>query len=60
MAVVNDTIYIKGDANVEVTRPYATLGDLVQMECSNPVVVPKLKTIKVLKFSETSDRKSVV
>ena len=38
MAVVNETIYIKGDANVEVTKPYATLGDLVQMECANPIV----------------------
>lgn len=58
MAVVNETIYIKGDANVEVTRPYATLGDLVQMECANPVVIPKLKTIKVLKFSEPSAKHS--
>ena len=58
MAVVNETIYIKGDANVEVTKPYATLGDLVQMECANPIVVPKLKTIKVLKFSETSAKHS--
>lgn len=58
MAVVNETIYIKGDANVEVTRPYATLGDLVQMECANPVVIPKLKTIKVLKFSDSSAKHS--
>ena len=50
MAVVNETIYIKGDSNVEVTKPNVTLGDLVQMECANPVVVPKLKTVKVLKF----------
>ncbi|MDO4312877.1 MAG: stage V sporulation protein AA [Eubacteriales bacterium] len=58
MAVVNETIYIKGDSNVEVTKPNVTLGDLVQMECANPVVVPKLKTVKVLKFSESSSKHS--
>ncbi len=52
MAVVNETIYIKADSCVEVTKSCVTLGDLVQMECANPVVVPKLKTVKVLKFSE--------
>ncbi len=58
MAVVNETIYLKADSCVEVTRPNVTLGDLVQMECSNPVVVPKLKTTKVLKFAEQPGKHS--
>ena len=58
MAVVNETIYLKADSCVEVTRPNVTLGDLVQMECANPVVVPKLKTVKVLKFAEKPGKHS--
>lgn len=56
MAVTNETVYIKGNANVEVTKREVTLGDLVQMECANPAVLPKLKTMRVLKFKDT-DRK---
>lgn len=58
MAVVNETVYLKADSCVEVTRPNVTLGDLVQMECANPVVVPKLKTVKVLKFAEKPGKHS--
>ncbi len=50
MAVTNETVYIKADKNVEVTKPDVTLGDIMQMECGNPQVLPKLKTLKLLKF----------
>ena len=50
MAVNQDTLYVKGDRNVEVTKREVTLGDLVSMECSNRVILPHLKTMKVLKF----------
>ena len=39
MAGSNETIYIKADRNVEVTKPDVTLGDVLKMECSNPAVV---------------------
>lgn len=58
MAVTGETVYIKGDGNVEVTKPTVTLGDLVQMECANPSVAPRLKTVKVLKFSDRSGKHS--
>ena len=48
MAVNQDTLYVKGDRNVEVTKREVTLGDLVSMECSNRVILPHLKTMKVL------------
>lgn len=51
MAVNQDTLYVKGDRNVEVTKREVTLGDLVSMECSNRVILPHLKTMKVLKIS---------
>lgn len=58
MAAVNETIYIKGNANVEVTKRDVKLGDLVQMECTNEAVIPKLKTVKVTKFRETNEKHS--
>ena len=58
MAVVNETIYIKGNANVEVTTRDVKLGDLVQMECTNEMVIPKLKTVKVTKFRESNEKHS--
>ena len=50
MAVNQDTLYVKGDRNVEVTKREVTLGDLVSMECSNRVILPHLKTMKVCDF----------
>lgn len=55
---VNGTLYIKGDANVEVTKPDVTLGDLVQMECAVPSVLPRLKTVRVLKFTKPEEKHS--
>ncbi len=50
MAVAKETVYIKGDKNTEVTKPEVTLGDIIQMECSDQTIVPKLKALKLLKF----------
>ena len=56
MAANIETVYIKADRNVEVTNPAVTLGDVLSMECANPAVVPKLKTIKLLKFHHTDNK----
>lgn len=56
MAGSSETVYIKADRNIEVTNPSVKLGDVVQMECSNPSVVPKLKTIKLLRFHHTDKK----
>ena len=50
MAAGKETVYIKADRNVEVTDPCVKLGDILSMECANPTVLPKLKTIKLLRF----------
>ena len=50
MAASKETVYIKADRNVEVTDPCVKLGDILSMECANPTVLPKLKTIKLLRF----------
>ena len=56
MAANSETVYIKADRNVEVTKAEVTLGDVVTMECANPSVVPKLNTIKLLKFHHTDKK----
>jgi stage V sporulation protein AA len=60
MSVSNNTLYIKGDQSVEVTKQDVTLGDLVAMECSQQNIVSKLKTIKVMKIPEKGPHRVVV
>ena len=50
MSQVKATIYIKSDRNVEVAKPDVTLGDVFQVECSNPVILAKVKTLKLFRF----------
>lgn len=50
MAGSKETVYIKADRNVEVTKPDVTLGDVLKIECVDPSVTAKIKTIKLLKF----------
>ena len=50
------TLYIKGDRDVEVTKPDVTLADLLSMECSDQSLLPKLKTMKILKFKKTANQ----
>lgn len=56
MAASKEIVYIKADRNVEVADSSVKLGDVLSMECANPVIVPKLKTIKLLRFHE-ADKK---
>lgn len=56
MASNSETVYIKADRNVEVTKPQVTLGDVLKMECANVEMLPKLKTIKLLTFQHTDKK----
>lgn len=56
MAGSNETVYIKADRDVEVTKPEVTLGDVLKMECSNPAVISRLRTLKLLKFHHTDNK----
>lgn len=58
MAAVKETIYIKGEASVEVSNPTVLLGDLVQIECADTSILPRLKTLRVLKFADSSKKYS--
>ena len=52
----SETVYIKADRDVEVTKPEVTLGDVIQMECPNPAIIPRLKSLKLLTFHHTDDK----
>ncbi len=54
---VSDTIYIKADKNTEVTKPDVTLGDVLKIECANPSVLSRVKTLKLLKFHHKDNKK---
>lgn len=50
------TVYIKAERNKEVTKPDITLGDVLQIECANPSVTAKIKTIKLIRFHHTDKK----
>lgn len=60
MAAIKETVYIKGDQNVEVQNHHVTLGDMLSIECVNTQVLAKLKTTKVLKIPEKGQHRFVV
>lgn len=60
MAVNHDTVYLKGDRDVEVQKKDITLGDIVALECSNKDIIPKLKTLKILKIPDNGKHRFVI
>lgn len=56
MASNRETVYIKADRNVEVTKPQVTLGDVLKLECPNPAVISKIRAIKLLTFHSTDKK----
>lgn len=55
-----ETVYIKGDQNVEVKNMDVTIGEIMQVECANPDVVPKVKTLKLFRFRNPKERRRVL
>lgn len=60
MPVGSTTVYIKGDQNVEVQKEDITIGDVVNMECTNSHITNKLKTIKLIKVLDSKKHRYVV
>ena len=56
MAGSSETVYIKADRDIEVTKPDVMLGDVLTLECADQAVVSRLKTVKLLKFRNTDDK----
>ena len=53
-------LYIKGDRDTEVTKPDVTLGDLFSMECADKTVLPKIKTLRIIKFTKPGRQRCVL
>lgn len=60
MAANQETLYIKGDRDVEVTNPDVKLGDIVSMECSNKDIIPKVKALRLIKIPPQGEHRCVV
>ena len=60
MASENKILYIKGDRDVEVTKPDVTLGDLLSMECTDKQMLAKIKTLKIVRFKKSGRQRRVV
>ena len=55
-----ETVYVKADQNVEVKNLDVTIGELMQVECANPDVVPKVKALKIFRFRNPEERRRVL
>ena len=60
MAGVKATLYIKAEQNVEVSNSNITLGDVVQMECVDKIILAKLKGKKVLRIPSKGSHREVL
>lgn len=55
-----ETVYVKADQNVEVKNMDVTIGEIMQIECANPDVVPKVKALRVFRFRNPKERRRVL
>nr|WP_294493102.1 stage V sporulation protein AA [uncultured Mediterraneibacter sp.] len=53
-------LYIKGDRDVEVTEPKVVLSDILMMECTDKVLLQKLKALKILRFHKSGRQRQVI
>lgn len=57
---MSDTLYIKMDQSVELTKSEVTVGDVAKLECKNQNVINKLKPIKVLRDDSNGRKRYIV
>lgn len=60
MSAGRDTVYLKGDRNVELKKNAVTLGDILEIESSNASIISKLKGLKLLQIPDKTPRRYVV
>lgn len=60
VAVTKETVYIKADQSVEVTKREVTLGDIMKIECASADMIPKIKALKILKVPDEGRHRYVV
>lgn len=60
MSAKNTVVYIKGDRDVEVAKADVTLGDILSVECSDKMVLSKVKAAKIIKLDPSQKQRRVV
>ncbi len=50
MSAANDTVYIKIDRNILVHKPTVFFSDIGSVECTDRVLLPKIKAMKIYAF----------
>lgn len=56
MAKIQEKVYLKADRNIEVTKPEVTIGDVIKIECTNTMVLARIRSLRLLKFQETKEK----
>lgn len=54
------TLYIKGNRDVEVTKDEVTLGDILSMECADKKILPRIKSLRILKIEQPGRQRYVI
>ena len=57
---MRDTLYIKLDQSVELTKSEVTVADVAKLECKNKNVLNKLKPIKLLEDNSNGKKRYIV
>ena len=60
MASDSRILYIKGGRDVAVTKPAVTLGDILSMECTDRLMLAKIRTLKIVRFKKSGRQRCVV
>ena len=57
MAWKAGTIYIKADRNVEVAKTSVMIGDVLKIECTDPAMLARIRSIHLLTFHHPDDKR---
>ena len=60
MKYEKNTLYINGGRNTEVTAPDVTLGDILSMECTDKLMLAKIRSRKILRFPKKKKGRRVI
>ena len=55
---MSDTLYIKMDQAVEITKKQVTVGDVAKLQCKNKNITNRLKSMKLLEDT-TKGKKAI-
>lgn len=57
---MSDTLYIKMDQAVEITKKQVTVGDVAKLQCKNKNITNRLKSMKLLEDTTKGKKRYIV